>query len=179
MVVPQAPEAPEVVPPDATDAARAAADAARRAEADRKRADAMRQLALESAFDELAEPGDRNQRAGGPTVDASSNATQVWGPGMGDAELQRYIATVSKLMSEQFHPLPALLHQGYQTKLIVEVDDGGRVLRANVSKSSGNASYDQAAKQAAVAARVVPPPPAKYQDGQPNKYYVTFSDPGS
>jgi TonB family protein len=71
-----------------------------------------------------------------------------------------------------------LVGNGYKVVVVVEVDDSGRVLKATVERGSSNASYDASAKSAALAVGTVPRPPDKYQDGQPNRYRITFTDPG-
>lgn len=136
----------------------------------------MQELEMSALLDDLAHDGAKAQDAASPTVDPTSTASRLIGPGSGDPDAARYIAQLQRLFEEHFRPLPTLRGQGLKVTVFVTVDDDGRVRTRSVEASSGNPSYDQAALSAVDNVATVPPPPPSLRDGTPDRYRIPFSD---
>jgi TonB family protein len=137
---------------------------------------AMRDVKMSSLLDELAEDGPSNRTSGGPNVDPRVSSRTPFGSGAYDPALSPYVEQVRRILKDRFNPLPVFQGKGYKVKLKVLIDDSGRVLDAQVKSSSGNASYDAAAKAAATSSGSLPRPPETLQDGQPQWFDADFSD---
>ncbi len=145
---------------------------------DKQRLDAlMKELQLERLMDDLGAPEGAVDRDAASPDGVEGVTNSMSGSNTGDPEYARYIASVSKLFVAQFRPLPALLGQGLVTVVLVEVDTQGRVQSSNVSKESGNPSWDRAALQAATDVPAIPLPPERFRDSKPDRYLIRFEDP--
>ena len=127
--------------------------------------------ALDAAWDE-AEAGPKNQAAASPTVDANSTATTVWGAGKGSEAHARYVALVRRILHEHFAKPAA--EAGATTTIEFTIDGSGRITAPRVAKSSGDTTFDDAARLAVISTGSVPPPPDELNDGQPHRYKVDF-----
>lgn len=141
-----------------------------------ERARALSDLKMAGLLDELAEDGPTNRTSGGPNVDPRVTSRTPFGSGAYNPELSPYVEQIRRILKDRFNPLPVFQGKGYKVKLKVLIDDSGRVLDAQVKSSSGNASYDAAAKAAATSSGSLPRPPETLQDGQPQWFDADFSD---
>lgn len=119
--------------------------------------------------------GPRDRSASDPNGVEGAPATSRSG-GKGDPELAAYIARIRKDFQRNFHPLPAVVQANPKLKCTVrvQVDSSGRILGQQVSKPSGNPSYDRAAVAAVEALKVITPPPEKFRALALEGYEIEF-----
>ncbi len=136
------------------------------------------QLKMDDLLAELADAdvGPKDREASSPDGVKGAAPSRTVGAGSSDPELRAYISQLQQLFMKEFRPLPAYRGQGLKATVFVWVEDDGKVTKAAIDKSSGNASYDQSALTAAEAVPVVPLPPPAYRDGTSRNYKIVFSD---
>ncbi len=119
--------------------------------------------------------GPRDRSASDPNGVAGAPASSRSG-GKGDPELAAYIQRIRKDFQRNFHPLPAVVQANPKLKCTVrvQVDSSGRILGQQVSKPSGNPSYDRAAVAAVEALKVITPPPEKFRALALEGYEIEF-----
>jgi hypothetical protein len=148
----------------------------RSAERDRARREALMRAALEGA-----RPGDRDQEATDPRGTADETIRTGSGGIPADPELARWKARAEDQFNDPFNPLPTIVaaNPGITAVYRVTIDPRtGRVVRWQVLRSSGNASYDAAVERAISSVPAIDPPPERFIDVVGSVLDVTFEPKG-
>lgn len=130
------------------------------------RAALMREMLIKELAEDTPE-GQVDRQATDPNS-TSDEAIDAGGQGLAtDPELARYAEKVKKLFMAEFRPLPTIAAANPDIHVVVQVAfdlESGRITAWEVSKPSGNASFDAAAERAVQAVGSIPTPPEKYRD---------------
>ena len=133
------------------------------APATKSREDIMRQFRKDQALKSAQGPLGSTNR-----LETSAEGIEGGtGTGTGCAdnpELCRYLETLRGHLLKSFKPLQT--DPSLQTAMVVTVDSSGKILGSKLGKTSGNASFDNAASRALRVAGSVPKPPVAVMQGQ-------------
>ncbi len=135
----------------------------------------LEDLEREAAMD--AAMGQLNQSATDPDSEVEDGAASGAIGTPTDPEYARYITQVQVLFDDQFNPLQSIKNANPDIKTVihVSVEPGtGRIVRYDVTKPSGNESWDAAARRAVEAITTIPLPPEKYRHLMEQGYDITF-----
>jgi hypothetical protein len=135
----------------------------------------LEDLEREAAMD--AALGDLNQSATDPDSEFEDGAASGAVGTPTDPEYAKYIRTIQVLFDDQFNPLTSIKNANPDIKTVihVSVEPGtGRIVRYDVTKPSGNESWDAAARRAVEAITTIPLPPEKYRHLMEQGYDITF-----
>lgn len=159
----------------------AAADERSKAERDaasKKREEAMRRMMMDDALADMDSPeGPRDRQATDPNSDATERV-DLGGTGPAtDPEYAKYMAEVTKLLRQNFHPLKAITdaNPGLRCTVLIKIDVAtGQIVDFDLATESGNASFDAAAMSATASVSTLPIPPEKYQARARSGLAMTF-----
>lgn len=138
--------------------------------------DLMQELERDRLLGELDAPEGPVDRDAARPDGVEGATTNLQGGLTGDPEFARYIGQLGELFLAEFRPIPALKGQGLKTRVLVRVDEEGRVTERTIARSSNNASWDRAALAAAEAVTRVPLPPDRYRARMSQGYGIDFED---
>ncbi len=134
------------------------------ADARQRAIDALRR---QQALQDLSAPiGKEDRLASNPegSEEAGTQATS----GVNDPELARWVKACEAAVRPNWHPLPSICAANPRLEVIIQVDidgEGRLTSRPDVRKSSGNLSFDEAARRAVESAGKLPKPPDRFADG--------------
>ncbi len=146
--------------------------------ASKKREEAMRRMMMDDALADIDSPeGPRDRQATDPNSDATERI-DLGGTGLAtDPEYAKYMAGVTKLLRQNFHPLKAITdaNPGLKCTVLIKMDVAtGAIADYDVVAGSGNASFDAAAMSATASVATLPIPPEKYQARAKSGLAMTF-----
>jgi TonB family protein len=154
---PPAVTAPTTAPPNPT-AAEASTDA--------RREQILADMRRKQLLSDLGAPvGTTNRDAASPNVGPTSAGS---GSGKNDPELAAWITAARSAVEPNWHPIAAVCAQNpdLKTRVVIEVDVNGRKTSApRNAPSSGNESFDAAARRAVETTGSLPPLPPKFASG--------------
>lgn len=144
----------------------------------KKREEAMRRMMMDDALADIDSPeGPRDRQATDPNSDATERI-DLGGTGLAtDPEYAKYMAAVTKLLRQDFHPLKAITdaNPGLKCTVMIKIDIAtGAISDFDIVTPSGNASFDAAAMGAVASVTTLPIPPEKYQARAKSGLAMTF-----
>ncbi len=75
-----------------------------------------------------------------------------------------YVARVERHIKSQWFRPEWMRNKNFVTQILVKFDDAGRILGAQITRSSGNGQYDEIALETVRNASPVPAPPDRFRD---------------
>ncbi len=99
------------------------------------------------------------------------------GAGRMDPELARYVAQCRAAILANWKPLPAIIaaHPEYKVQLRVTVSSNGTIGKPQISKGSGDSSFDASAISAVSRTANLPAPPTRYAKSAADGVMITLS----
>jgi len=139
----------------------------------------LRRLILLNAAKSQADAPEASETVQASDPNSTTNESFTIGTAgqLADPELARYIKTIQELFHKNFNPLPTIVaaNPKIECKVHVRFDmNTGTINSIKMIRSSGNASYDGAAKRAIESVQRVPLTPARFTTQFTDGYLVVF-----
>lgn len=148
--------------------------------ADKKREEMLAEFKRQQMLEDLSAPiGTTNRSASDPNGTGDFAMSGTVGD-VNDPEYARYIRQIQQLFMQHFQPLASIAQANPDIVCTVQIQVDpatGQVTSYEITKGSGNASYDSAAERATQAVPKIPLPPAKYVGLLSQGYEVNFRPP--